>query len=145
MIAGKKVLFALIIAVAPSLFAELAPEVYEEMQREAPEVLQVEITSVEVDREFRKPSGCRFFEVEISRHVTAKAKVVAVTRSRTGVRPGTAIEIPYISVRRCSGFTGPRPIPLLSKGEKVYAYLAKGDRGFEPAARGASFSAERPK
>jgi hypothetical protein len=134
---AARILIALLIATAA--FAEVAPEVYEEMQRKAPEVLQLEVVDVDVDRELRKPYGCRFFEFEVSRHVTVKAKVLSVVRSRSGVRAGSVIEIEYESLRQCSGWSGPRPIPLLVKKERVRAYLEKGEGGFAPAAMGASF------
>ncbi len=124
---------------APLIFGEIAPEVYQAMQRAAPEVLYIEVTDVDIDRDLHKPSGCRFFELEVERKVVAQAKVLRVVRSRTGVRPGTTISVTYTSLRQCSGFTGPRPIPVLEEGKKTYAYLASAKRGFEPAALGASF------
>lgn len=138
----RMTLFAMWIA-APLAFGELAPEVYQAMQRAAPEVLYVEVTDVDVDRELHKPDGCGFFEFEVERNVVVRAKVLRVVRSRSGVRPGTVITVPYQSIRRCSGFNGARPIPLLEEGTKTYAYLTAARRGFEPAARGASFTPQR--
>jgi hypothetical protein len=139
----RAALFALFVAAAPLTFGEIAPEVYKAMQQAAPEVLYVEVTDVDVDRDLHKPSGCGFFEFEVERNVTLQAKVLRVVRSRSGVRPGAVITVPYQSVRRCSGFTGPRPIPLLTEGTKTYAYLTAAGRSFAPAALGASFSPER--
>ncbi|HEX6095288.1 MAG TPA: hypothetical protein VF432_03105 [Thermoanaerobaculia bacterium] len=136
-------LVALFVFAAPLALGELAPEVYKAMQQAAPEVLYLEVTEVDIDRDFHKPSGCGFFEFEVLRNVTAKAKVLRVVRSRSGVRPGAVITVPYQSLRQCSGFSGARPIPLLEEGMKTYAYLTAARRGFEPAARGASFSPER--
>jgi hypothetical protein len=137
---NARVCLALVLlAVSVPLFGELAPEVYEQMQREAPELLQVEVAGVDFDRELGHPQGCGLFEFEVSKHAVVKAKVVAVTRTRAGVKPGDVIEIRYTSVKRCSGFAGPRSIPMLAKGDRVQAWLAKGTRSFEPAARGASF------
>jgi hypothetical protein len=135
-------LFAMWIAAAVA-FGELAPEVYQAMQRAAPEVLYVEVLDVDIDRKLHKPSGCGFFEFEVERNVTMQVKVLRVVRSRTGVRPGTVITVPYQSIRQCSGFSGARPIPLLEEGTKTYAYLTAGRRGFGPAARGASFPPQR--
>jgi hypothetical protein len=135
------ILFAMGIA-APLAFGELAPEVYRAMQREAPEVLYVEVLDVDIDRELHKPPGCGFFDFEIVRNVVMQAKVLRVVRSRAGVRPGATIGVTYASVRRCSGFVGPRSIPVLDEGTKTYAYLASAKRGFEPAALGASFPAQ---
>ena len=137
---------------APLVLGELAPEVYQAMQRAAPEVLYIEVTDVDIDRDLHKPSGCGFFEFEVERKVVvqakvlrvvrSQAKVLRVVRSRTGVRPGTTIGVTYTSLRQCSGFNGARPIPVLEEGMKTYAYLTRAKRGFEPAARGASFSAD---
>lgn len=51
----------LLLTMAPAVPAELAPWVYEELQRKSPELLQVEILDVEIDRSFQKPSGRGFF------------------------------------------------------------------------------------
>lgn len=134
---------ALLLVLALPAFAELPPEVYLAMQQASPEVLHIEILSVDIDRDFHKPDGCGFFEFEIDRNLTVKAKVLSVIRSRSGVRPGAMLEIKYTSVRRCEGFTGPRSIPLLYEKDRVFAYLTKTNRGFEPAARGASFESKR--
>ena len=134
------VLMAALIAVSPVALGELAPEVYQAMQQAAPEVLQLEILSVEIDRDFHKPDGCGFFEFEITRNVVVEAKVLSVVRSRIGIRPGAVLRIPYTSVKRCEGFSGPRSLLLLSEKDRVYAYLAKTERGLAPAARGASFT-----
>ena|ERR671924_119259 len=98
-----RVLTAFLLLATPA-FAELPPEVYLAMQQASPEVLHIEILSVDIDRDFHKPDGC---------------------------------------VRHCEGFVGPRSIPLLYEKDRVYAYLTKTNRGFEPAARGASFESMR--
>lgn len=136
---------AVLLFVASTAMGELAPEVYRALQRDAPELLQIEVTDVEIDREFRKPRGCGFFDFEVVRDVTAKAKVVKVIRSRAGVRPGATIDIRYASLSPCEGWVGPRPIPVLDEGTRVYAYLVHTGRRFAPAARGASFVAEPPR
>jgi hypothetical protein len=141
MIARATAALLLIAAVAS---AELPPEVYEELQRKAPEVLFIEVTSVDVDRQIKKPSGCSWLEFEVVRNVELEARVIRVVRSAAGVRPGTVIRVEYPSNNRCEGYNGPRSIELLRKGERVNAFLVRGDRGvFVPAARGATFSAER--
>ena len=136
---ARTVIIAIFLAAAPIAFGEIAPEVYAAMQRDAPELLQIEVLSADIDREWHKPDSCGFFEFEIERTVVVKARVHAVIRSRANVRSGAIIEIPYTSVKRCSGYAGPRSIALLSKRDRVLAYLMKSDRGFAPAARGASF------
>lgn len=126
----------LLLLVSLAATAELAPEVYEKMQREAPELFSIQVTDVEVDRSFRM---CSLFDWEVTRRVDLKAKVVSVTRTRSGVKPGAVIEVKYMSLSPCEGWNGARPIPLLSEGDRVPAYLAKSGAHFEPAARGASF------
>lgn len=138
-------LFAVLLAISPFAFAELPPEVYAAMQRDAPELLQLQITDVDIDRDFNKPRGCGIFEFEIERHVTARAKVVSVIRSKAGVRPGALIEIRYTSLKQCEGWSGAGPIPVVEEGTRVFAYLKKTERGFTDAARGASFVAGIPK
>ena len=133
---------AILIAIAPFAFAELAPEVYRAMQQQAPELLYVEVTDVDIDRDFRKPSGCGFFEFEITRNVVLQAKVLRVMRSASNVKPGTMISVRYASLKQCEGWVGARPIPLLDEDQKVYAYLSRAERGFVPAARGASFASD---
>ena len=134
---------ALLLLLTSPALAELAPETYRAMQRASPELVQIEVVSVDIDRDFHKPDGCRFFEFEIERKVTLEAKVRAVTRSRTGLKPGATITIQYTSMKRCEDFAGPGPIPLLHEGDRVYAYLVKKDRAFETAAMAASFTTER--
>ena len=136
---------ALLLAICMATLAalgELAPEVYAALRREAPEVLYVEVIGVDVDRDLHKPPGCGFWELEVERHVTVQAKVLRVVRSRTGVRAGRRLSVRYRSLRRCSGFSGPRSIPVLDEGTKTYAYLTKVGRRFSPAARGASFATD---
>lgn len=139
------VLAALLFLAVPIALGELAPEVYLALQRDAPELVQLEIVDVEIDRELKKPRGCGFFEFEVVRHVTAKAKVMKVIRSRSGVKPGATIEVRYVSLKQCEGWTGARPIPLLDEDTRVYAWLVYTGRRFAPAARGASFAAELPR
>jgi hypothetical protein len=104
------------------------------MQKKAPEVLYIQISSVQVHRKLAKPSGCAFFDFEVIREVKVDARVLRVVRSETRVHPGDAIEIEYSSISRCSGWDGPRSIQMLSSGDRVYAFLAKRGRtaSFDP-------------
>lgn len=138
----KRILAVVLLAALPAV-AELAPEVYAALQQKAPEVLSLQVVEVKIDRDWHKPDGCGFFEFEVERDVVVQARVLAVTRSESGLRPGTVIQIPYESIRRCSGYSGARSIPLLEEEEKVVAYLAKNGRYYAPAARGASFESLR--
>jgi len=132
--------------IAAPVLAELPPDVYKEMQRKAPEVLYIQVSSVQVHRSIAKPSGCAFFDFEVIRDVKLDARVLRVVRSETRVHPGDTIEIEYSSISRCSGWDGPRSIQLLERGDRVYAFLARRGRtaSFEPAARGATFAGSMP-
>jgi hypothetical protein len=116
------------------------------LQRKAPEILEIRVLSADVHRRFAKPSGCSFFDFEVIRDVKVEARVVRVVRSASGVHAGDVVGIEYSSINRCSDWNGPRSIPLLRKGDQLYAFLARRGRTtlFDPAARGATFSAAMP-
>jgi hypothetical protein len=126
--------------------AELSPEVYKDLQRKAPEALYIQVSSVDVHRRFAKPAGCPFFDFEVIGEVKVVARVTRVVRSETGVRVGDVIEIEYSSISRCSGWSGPRSIEVLRNGDRMFAFVTRRGRtaSFEPAARGATFSAVMP-
>lgn len=133
---------AALLLMASAAWAELPPYVYEDLQQKAPEALLIEVTSVDVGRRFAKPDGCSWYEFEVIRNVSVEARVVRVTRSAAGLRPGDAIRVEYASINRCSGYNGPRSIDMVRRGDHIRAFLAKGDRAglFVPAARGATFT-----
>jgi hypothetical protein len=137
---------AILLTIATVVLAELPPDVYKDLQRKAPEVLYIQVSSVRVHRTFAKPAGCGFFDFEVIREVKAEARVLRVVRSENRVHPGDVINVEYSSISRCSGWDGPRSIPMLASGDRVYAFLAR--RGhtasFEPAARGATFVGSMP-
>lgn len=142
----RSIAIAILLILATAVRADLSPDVYKDLQRKAPEVLYIQVSSIDVHRSLAKPSGCSFFDFEVVREVKVKARVLRVTRSETGVRAGDIVDIEYSSVSRCSGVNGPRSIQMLRSGDRVYAFLAR--RGhtpfFEPAARGATFSGSLP-
>jgi hypothetical protein len=137
-----RLIITALLTIATAVLAELPPDVYKDMQRKAPEVLYLQVSSVQVHRKFAKPSGCAFFDFEVIREVKVGARVLRVVRSETRVHAGDNIEIEYSSISRCSGWDGPRSIRMLENDDRVYAFLAR--RGhkasFEPAARGATFA-----
>jgi len=137
---------AILLPIATTALAELPPDVYKDMQSKAPEVLYIQVSSIQVHRKFAKPSGCAFFDFEVIREVKVDARVLRVARSKSRVHPGDIIEIEYSSISRCSGWDGPRSIQMLTSGDRVYAFLAKRGRtaSFEPAARGATFAGSMP-
>jgi hypothetical protein len=140
---SKRFLAIVILLIASGAFAELSPEVYKDLQRKSPEVLYTQVSAVDIHRRFAKPSSCEFFDFEVIRKVRVEARVLRVVRSESHVRAGDVIEIGYSSTNRCSGWSGPRSISMLRNGDRVYAFLARRGRtaSFEPAARGATFSA----
>jgi hypothetical protein len=130
-----------ILLIATAALGELSPEVYKDLQRKSPEVLYIQISAVDVHRRFAKPSGCEFFDFEVIREVRVEARVLRVVRSESYVRVGDIIAIGYSSINRCSGWSGPRSIQMLRNGDRVYAFLVRRGTSFEPAARGATFTA----
>jgi hypothetical protein len=141
----RSIAIAIFLILATAVLADLSPDVYKALQRTAPEALSIQVLSVDIHRSFAKPPSCSFFDFEVIRNVKVEARVVRVARSETGVRPGDVIGIEYSSISRCSDWNGPRSIPLLRKGDLVYAFLARRGRtaSFDPAARGATFSGSR--
>jgi hypothetical protein len=128
---------ALISFIIGSLFAEIAPEEYEKMKYNAPEQLELQIRSV-------RRSGGIFSRYT---NVKAKATVIAVHRSQTRLSVGDSITITYsIYKPPRTGWVGPRPLPLLEKGDETPAFLVydQETQTYTPAARGASFQCILP-
>lgn len=111
--------------------AEIAPRYYAQMQRDAPEYLQIEVLKVRHS----------LLWVGRTTSVTVTAKVIAVKRSKKGLVAGDVITIRYDHYRPPRDWVGPRPIPILRKGETCPAFLGWSDevRAYRPAALGASF------
>jgi hypothetical protein len=142
----RHIAITIFLILATAVRADLSPDVYSDLQRKAPEVLYIQVSSVDIHRSFAKPSSCSFFDFVVIREVKVAARVLRLARSATGVRAGDLIKIEYSSVSRCSGMNGPRSIQMLRNGDRVYAFLARRGRTpfFEPAARGATFSGSLP-
>ncbi len=130
--------FALCAAVAPS-HAELPPGTYEKLKKNASEVLTIRILKIET------PEGrVGHFQVFFT------AKVLGVTRSKSGVKIGQTLRIASYHVTeeaRKQGFVGPRIPPLLPGGWEGKAYLNKKQdkKLFDLAAYGESFEATKKK
>src|SRR6516162_14563 len=88
--------------------AELPTEWYVEMQERAPEFIRVKMTGVKTQKRQKA-------NVTIVR-VGAKAKVLKVERSKTGLKEGDAIPIVYTIKVRKRPVPGPRPLRLVKKG-----------------------------
>lgn len=120
---------ALTLPIPLAAHAELPPWVYGEQQRQAPVVAQ--LTVAKVSRE--------------AGELKARCKVVRVIRQpATGqLKPGQFVEVRYpLPPSRSPAMVGPAPLPVLSSGQSVTAWLQpiRGSVGrFSPAAGGRSF------
>jgi hypothetical protein len=132
--AGLALVFA---AAAPSL-AEIEPKYYREWQDKAPEVVTIRIGAVRpAVTTNRHRDGDTLL---IQTRVEAEATVEAVERSASGLKPGDAIRIQYVTTRSEPPMAGPSPLPVLKRGETVPAFLLAVSKGlYAPAAKGASF------
>jgi hypothetical protein len=111
--------------------AELPPGSYDKLRSEAQDAIIIEVESVTA-KELK--SGWT--------EVILKARVLAVERSKSALKRGSMITIRYQSRDPNKvKFVGPRPVPILEKGEIYPAFLNgnEGMRVFEPAAFGLSF------
>ena len=121
--------------VANCAVAALPPWAYQKDQDEAPEALVIEVLSVK--------SEVAKYPDRTETSVDAKARVLEVKRTASGLKPGDEIAIAYTNVelkrdeRRVGESTY---IPVLQEGKQVPAFV-KGDQksGYQPAARIYSF------
>jgi hypothetical protein len=124
-----------------TLSAEIAPEYYAQMQAGATE--QLRITPVDVSRDW-------YFWRSV-RKVKVRAKVVSVTKSSLGLKPGQMIYFEYETYSPSAGWAGPRPMPLLTEGAEYDFYGEAGDSRLaadvvlNPVARGYSFEKVHPR
>ncbi len=115
--------------------AELPPAVYEELQAKAPEVLEVEITRVALNK--------RDDENRRNISVFADATVTGVTRSQSGIEVGDKISLRYMTFKIIQmGFVGPGPIPQVEAGKRYRIWFKKAGSHFYPAAQGRSISSD---
>jgi hypothetical protein len=130
-------LVAITMTAAP-LLAEIHPKYYREWQDKAPEVVTIRIGAVKpAVTTNRHRDGDTLL---IQTRVEAEATVEAVERSASGLKPGDAIRIEYTTTRAEPPMEGPRPLPVLKRGETVPAFLLAVSKGlYAPAAKGASF------
>jgi hypothetical protein len=76
----------------------------------------------------------------VTTRVAAEAAVEKVLRTASALKPGDTIRIAYVTRRAEPMEDGPRPIPVLQRGETYTAFLLGVSKGvYAPAARGASF------
>lgn len=132
-------LAAALVATTASARAEIDPRYYRQWQERAMEALVVRVTNVRTSVSSEKHSGGFML---INTKVDAEARVEKVERTGTGLKPGDTIRIQYVSTRASEPVSGPRPIPVLKRGESYPAFLLAVSRGlYAPAAKGASFEA----
>lgn len=113
--------------------AELPPDAYAEMQAASPEALVIRVDKVE-QKKTRSPYGTRL-------DIVAKAAVIDVKRTATGLKAGQTIEIRYTHFRHDQPIAGPSEPTIVQEGESYPAFLRKDDAkpAYGLAARGASF------
>ena len=110
---------------APPARAVLPPGAYLSMQRRAPERLQIEVTSVQQEKQSEDKDL-------VTMGVSVQARVLAVRRTATGLKAGARITIFYtIPQPKSPGFIGENITPLLTKGDRCPAYLER--RAEKPA------------
>ncbi len=117
------------------LNAALPPGSYTSLQANAPEALKLRIEAV-----VSKRQGEEWNE-------TVQATVVAVTRSKTGLKVGDKIEIRYSRrAEDAPSMPGAMQAPKIEKGAETSAWLEKNPDGkfFELAAFGLSFEKAKP-
>lgn len=129
---------ALVLAASPAARAEIEPKYYRDWQMKAPEALTIVPVSVRPVVTTGRPRSGEGLLIHTS--VEAEAIVESVTRSASGLKPGDSIRIEYKSTRAEPPAAGPRPIPVLKRGQSYPAFLLGVSKGlYAPAARGASF------
>jgi len=130
-----KLLAAPVLLSATALFAEINPRYYVEMQKKSPERLRVRVTQVQ-----NEPcDNCETFKTEV------KAVVTKVIRTKAKLKKGREVTFSYTVFRPREGWVGPRPMPLLEKGQESDFFGRKTGVDdekrvvLEPGARGYSF------
>jgi hypothetical protein len=131
-------LAAALVATTASARAEIDPKYYRQWQERATEALVVRVTAVRTSTSKEKHASGGFTLVHT--RVEAEAQVEKVERTGTGLKQGDTIRIQYVSTQPDRPIPGPRPIPVLKRGESYPAFLLAVSKGvYAPAAKGASF------
>ena len=112
--------------------AELAPGSYNAMKAEAGEVVIVEVTNA-VSTAVDGPNT-----------VTLTAKVLHVDKTSSKVKAGDTITIQYVTPKEGIKVMGPKPQPMLAKGNVRVGYLNwdAATNSYGIAAHGLSFDAQ---
>lgn len=131
-----KLLLILTLTSLSPLFAEIQSKYYEEMQRNAPEKLRIRVEKIDDE-------WCWFFCDKYQTRVTAI--IMRVNKSAAGLQIGNRVYFEYEIFKPSRGWVGPRPMPVLKKGEEYDFFGSKidvhKDKGIilSPEARGYSF------
>ena len=128
---GLATLAATFVLMLSSARAELPPGSYDALCKEAQDAIIIEVESVTA-----KKLKAGWTDVVLT------ARVVHVERSKAALKNGARITIRYESRDPTKvNIPGPRPVPVLKKGETYPAFLNgnEGTKVFEPAAFGESF------
>ena len=127
----------LLLLAGSALTAEINPVEYARMQASAPEQLFIAVLRVTSPRQSLFSS---------TRTVTVNARVESVSFSASQLSEGDTITIEYTTFTPGRGWVGPRPIPILKRGDSYPAFLIldRETTRYLPAARGYSFSARLP-
>jgi hypothetical protein len=121
-------------------YAELPPSYYLELQNKASEYLKIEVIAAQ--KENSENSDSKDKSSESITNVELEAKVLEVSRSKSGLKPGDRIKIKYSHTTHRPGWAGPGEIPVLEAGNVRSAFLSKVESKdfYEPAAKGKSFA-----
>ena len=117
-----------LLALVTTASAELPPGSYEKLKADAQEKLKIKIVAVE-----EKSQSDRRLDVQFT------AEVLAVERSKSGLRPGDKIQIK--SYHWTKGYVGPKNPSLLPVGWVGIAYLNKADGNAKDAGKVYSIAA----
>lgn len=119
---------ALLSLAVQTAHAELPPGSYDALKAKAEEAVIITVESVTAANKAERID------------VVVRAKVVAVERSKAGLKKDGVFTFHYSTPAEGKQMPGPRPVPLLKKGETYPAFLNGVNNGFEPAAYGESFT-----
>ena len=123
-------------------------------QARAPEVVRVLVTGVQRRYTWcpsrRSRNGSPGYARRYWRYqtVTVSARVIAVKKTATHLRPGRRIRFEYSLFQLCPRMVGPSNRPQIqdvSKGDRVWVFLQKDGREYRPAAGALSIVSSLPR
>ena len=129
----------------------LPPSAYRQWKESAPEVASIEVVDAATESSVSETQGTTVSLRRTEIRVDVQARVIAVERTATELKPEAMIRLKYVHkpLRQQmlqdgkwadTQMVGASPIPILEKGDKVTAWLRRVDGAdFEPAAEAESF------